>query len=105
MNGWEWCVPREFQGTHRLRQTALNSQRGSLIPLQGESSMTDLQCDGVPTPMSLERSKATVRSISCGILCSQCGEPSDSSTESIEEFIGDRFSTKLEDPCTGRRIR
>jgi len=67
--------------------------------------MTDLQCDGVPTPMSLERSNATVRSISCGILCSQCGEPSDSSPESIEEFIDDRFSTKLEDPYTGRRIR
>ena len=67
--------------------------------------MTDLHCAGGPIPESLERSEATVRTSSNGILHSEHGEMSDSLSEAMEEFIRDRFSTKLEDPHTGRRIR
>lgn len=67
--------------------------------------MTDLHCDGGPIPESLEHSEATVETNSSGILCSEHGEMSDPLPGSMEEFILDRFSTKLEDPHTGRRIR
>ena len=67
--------------------------------------MTDLHCDGGPIPESLEGSEATVETNSSGSLCSEHGETSDPLPGSMEEFIRDRFSTKLEDPHTGRRIR
>ena len=61
--------------------------------------------DGVLAPEFLERSETTVERDSRGTLCSEHGETSDPSPQSIEEFIHDRYSTKLEDPHTGRRIR
>ena len=67
--------------------------------------MTDPRCDAVLTPESLEGSEATVETNSGGSLCSEHGETSDPLPGSMEEFIRDRFSTKLEDPHTGRRIR
>lgn len=67
--------------------------------------MTDLHCDGGPIPESLEHSEATVVPNSSGILHAEHDEVSDSLPEAMEEFIRDRFSTKLEDPHTGRRIR
>ena len=67
--------------------------------------MTDLHCDGGPIPESFEHSEATVGTNSSGILHSAHGEMSDPLPGSMEEFIRDRFSTKLEDPRTGRRIR
>ena len=66
--------------------------------------MTDLHCDGGPIPESLERSEATVDTNSSGILHSEHSEMSDSLPEAMEEFIRDRFSTKLEDPHTGRKV-
>ncbi len=67
--------------------------------------MTDPHCDVVPTPESLERAEAAVERNLVGVLPSEHGETSDSLPESIEEFLRDRFNTKLEDPHTGRRIR
>lgn len=67
--------------------------------------MTDSPGDQAPTQDSLESSEETVKASSNGTLCSEHGETSDPLPGSIEEFIRDRFSTKLEDPHTGRRIR
>lgn len=66
--------------------------------------MTDLHCDGGPIPESLERSEATVDTNSSGILHSEHSEMRNSLPEAMEEFIRDRFSTKLEDPHTGRKL-
>jgi hypothetical protein len=65
----------------------------------------DPQGDEVLAPKLLERSESTMGMDSRGPLCSEQGETSDPSPQSIEEFIRDRFSTKLEDPRTGRMIR
>lgn len=67
--------------------------------------MTEPRGDVLPTPKSLERAEAAAERSSRGVMSSEDGETSDSLPESIEEFIRDRFSTKLEDPDTGRRIR
>lgn len=67
--------------------------------------MTDPHCNLALTPESLERAEAAVKRNLVGVLPSEHGETSDSLPESIEEFLRDRFSTKLEDPHTGRRIR
>lgn len=66
--------------------------------------MTDPQGDQAPTQDSLESAAETVETSSSGALCSEHGETSDSLPGSIEEFIRDRFSTKLEDPHTGRMV-
>ena len=66
--------------------------------------MTDPQGDQAPTQDSLESAEDTVGTSSSGILYSEQGETSDSLPGSIEEFIRDRFSTKLEDPHTGRKV-
>ena len=65
--------------------------------------MTDLHCDGGPIPDSPERSEATADTNSSGIFHSKHSEMSDPLPGSMEEFIRDRFSTKLEDPRTGRK--
>lgn len=67
--------------------------------------MPDLHGDGVLRPASLERSETAVERDFRVTLCSEHGETNDPSPQSIKEFIRDRFSTKLEDPHTGRRIR
>jgi hypothetical protein len=67
--------------------------------------MKDLHCDGGPIPESLEYSEATAGTNSSDILHAGHDETSDPSPGSIEEFIRDSFSTKLEDPRTGRKIR
>ena len=66
--------------------------------------MTDPQGDQAPIQDSLESSEDTVGTSPGGTLCSEQGETSDSLPGSIEEFIRDRFSTKLEDPHTGRKV-
>ena len=66
--------------------------------------MTDPRCDQAPTQDFLESAAETVGTSSGGALCSEQGETSDSLPGSIEEFIRDRFSTKLEDPHTGRKV-
>jgi len=66
--------------------------------------MTDPRGDQAPTQDSLEGSEAIVKTNSSGILCSEHGETSDSLPGSIDEFLYDRFSTKLEDPRTGRKV-
>jgi hypothetical protein len=65
----------------------------------------DPQGDEVLAPKLLERSESAMGMDSRGSLRSERGETSDPSSQSIEEFIRDRFSTKLEDPHTGRMIR
>lgn len=67
--------------------------------------MADPRGDQAPTQDSPESSEETVETSSSGTLCSEHGEMSDPLPGSVEEFIRDRFSTKLEDPHTGRRIR
>ena len=67
--------------------------------------MKDLHCDGGPIPESLEHSEATVGTNFSDILHVEHGETNAPLPGSIEEFIRDRFSTKLEDPRTGRKIR
>jgi len=66
--------------------------------------MTDPGCDEGLTQGSLEGSEAIEGTNSSSILCSEHGETSDLLPGSIEEFIRDRFSTKLEDPHTGRKL-
>ena len=97
-------MPRSLPGTHRLPPDFAEFQQGSLIPLQEESSMTDPQGDQAPIQDSLESSEDTVGTSSSGALCSEHGETSESLPVSIEAFIRDRFSTKLEDPHTGRKV-
>ena len=67
--------------------------------------MKDLHCDEGPIPESLEHSEATVGINFSDILHAEHGETNAALPGSIEEFIRDRFSTKLEDPRTGRKIR
>lgn len=66
--------------------------------------MTDLHRDERPIPDSLERTIATVEPNSSGNGYCEYDERSDPFPESIEEFLLDRFSTKLEDPRTGRKV-
>lgn len=66
--------------------------------------MTDLHRDEKPIPESLERTIATVEPSSSGNRYCEYDERSDPFPGSIEEFLLDRFSTKLEDPRTGRKI-
>jgi hypothetical protein len=66
--------------------------------------MTDRHRDERPIPEPLEHSEATAGTNSSGILDAEHDETSDPFPMSIEEFIHDRFSMKLEDPHTGRRI-
>jgi hypothetical protein len=67
--------------------------------------MTDLHCDGGPILESLERVEVTSETNLNDILNSEQSEIPDDLPKSIDEFIRDRFCTKLEDPGTGRRIR
>jgi len=66
--------------------------------------MTDLHRDEKPIPESLERTIATVEPDSSDNRYCEYDERSDPFPGSIEEFLLDRFSTKLEDPRTGRKI-
>ena len=66
--------------------------------------MTDLHRDEKPIPESLERTMATVEPNSSDNRYCEYDERSDPFPGSIEEFFLDRFSTKLEDPRTGRKI-
>ncbi len=61
--------------------------------------------DEKAAPKLLEPSESAVGGNFRGTLYSERGETSDPSPQTIEEFIRDRFSTKLEDPHTGRRVR
>jgi len=67
--------------------------------------MTDLHRDEKPIPESRERTITTAEPNSSDNRYCECDERSDPFPGSIEEFLLDRFSTKLEDPRTGRRVR
>ncbi len=67
--------------------------------------MTVLHCDRGLIPESLERVAVTVETNLNDILDSEQSEMPDDRPKLIDAFIRNRFSTKLEDPCTGRRIR
>ena len=66
--------------------------------------MTDTGCDHAPIQDALEGSEEITGTSSSKTLCAEHGETSDSLPGSVEEFIRDRFSTKLEDPRTGRKV-
>ena len=66
--------------------------------------MTDLHRDEKPMPESLERTIATVEPNSSDNRYCEYDERSDPFPGSIEEFLLDRPSTKLEDPRTGRKV-
>ena len=67
--------------------------------------MTDLHRDKPPIPEFRERTIVPVEPNSSDNRYCEYDERSDPFPGSIEEFHLDRFSTKLEDPRTGRRIR
>ena len=66
--------------------------------------MRDLHHDEKPIPESRERIIATVEQNSSDTCYCEYDERSDPFPGSIEEFLLDRFSTKLEDSRTGRKI-
>ena len=66
--------------------------------------MTDLHRDEKPIPESLERTITTVEPNSSDNRFCEYDERSDPLPGSIDEFLLDRFSTKLEDPRTGRKV-
>lgn len=66
--------------------------------------MTDLPRDKRSIPESRERTIAPVEPNSSDNRYCEYDERSDPFPGSIEEFLLDRFSTKLEDPRTGRKI-
>jgi len=66
--------------------------------------MTGLHRDEIPIPESRERTIAPVEQNSSDNRYCEYDERSDPFPGSIEEFLLDRFSTKLADPRTGRKI-
>lgn len=67
--------------------------------------MADPRCEQRPIPESLERFEVTAETNLNEILNYEQSELTDDLPKSIDEFIRDRFSTKLEDPRTGRKVR
>ena len=66
--------------------------------------MTDLPRDKRSIPESRERTIAPVEPNSSDNRYCEYDERSNPFPGSIEDFLLDRFSTKLEDPRTGRKI-
>lgn len=66
--------------------------------------MADLHRDERPRPESRERTIATAEPSSSSNGYCEYDERSDLIPKLIEEFLLDHFSTKLEDPRTGRKI-
>ena len=67
--------------------------------------MMDPRSDGGPMQEALNGAEEPVTMNPSGIVFSKHGEIRDPLPGSMDEFLLDRFSTTLEDPRTGRRIR